>query len=68
MTVRPVTAGPSSQLSSVAQQETTEADRIMRKADLRPRAMAISSHRCVSGIGRDTSMQTHRQANLDIFS
>lgn len=46
----------------------SSADRIMRKADLRPRAMAISSHRCLSSLGRDTSMPTHRQANLHIFS
>jgi hypothetical protein len=35
---------------------------------LRPRAIAISSHQCGSSLGRNTSMQAYRQANLDIFS
>jgi hypothetical protein len=40
----------------------------MRRLDVRPRAMAISSHRYRSSIGRHTSLEAYRQANLDIFS
>jgi hypothetical protein len=40
----------------------------MRKLDLRPRAIVISSPACHSSLGRNTSMPAYRQANLDIFS